>query len=229
MLAQWRIDAKAEILGRDIYDLAGTIGAYEELRDFLKGRNSGGKTDPLHHAHAILEKVGRVDIAPSGGGLNQVLQPFHAQAQVRAAFALCQRMDFVDNHPAGALEVREPIRLREQKRKAFRCGEQNVRRMGEMLLAFARRRVPGTQPDPYWRLCAENFAQRPGQVLFQVIAQGAQRRHINRVDRVLQIAGRVQDGELVQDREKGGQCLPVPVVETIRTFLPRSIFGQATD
>jgi hypothetical protein len=184
------VDAQIDAFVRgSIDDLALAVRADEEARHFREGRDGGGEADALEP-----RRHGR--------------QPLHAQGEMRPAFVFRQRMDLIDDQPARVGQQWQPFDLAQQQAEAFRRSEQQMRRLGILPDALVCGSVTAAQLDPDGIFPAEDLAKRPVEILLQIVAERAQRRNVNAMDGVAQLAARMLGHEGVEHSKEGGESFP---------------------
>lgn len=215
VLAQRSVDAKVDFLcGGDIDDGAAPVSADEKLRDFGERRDGCGKADALECGMRSAECG--MSFAPplftphSAFRIPHLIESLDAQREVRPALVVREGVDFIDDQPAGVAKLREPLLLAEQDAETLRRSEEDVRRLGKLPHPLAGARVAGAQLDADRWLPAEEFAQRLGEIFFQIVTERAQWGDINAVDRVAQLSAGVFLRERVEHGEKGGKRLSRP-------------------
>ena len=105
-------------------------------------------------------------------------------------------MNLIDDHPLQAVEHMARVLVRGQKRQAFRCREQDMRRIGPLAFSLGLGRVPG----PVFNADRQaDFIHRRAQVALDICGQGFQRRDIERVETLM---GAI--GQFGQRRQKPG-------------------------
>jgi hypothetical protein len=127
--------------------------------------------------------------------LGECLESFQRKRQVRPAFVLSDGMDFVHDHRLGRLEKTPATLRRKQNIKRFRSGNQNVRRRSHHGLPFVRRRITRADGDPNFRnknpfrpCQLKNLGQGLLEVLGDIVAESLERRDIDDVRSVVQLA-----------------------------------------
>ena len=132
-------------------DEAGAAEAGGRIR-FALERGVDAEIDPLGGGH--FDDTGRPTRPGKVGGdlggwgdrrgqpdalravTTEVGEAFEAEAQVGAALVLGEGVDFIDDDPADLCEVFVPAGLAEEQAKALRRGEEDVRRVLELLSSF---------------------------------------------------------------------------------------------
>ena len=179
----------------------------------VRGRPGQERQRIFHRSHR-----GRAADAlrPRAGGvrLDQRLQPFECQSQVRAALARQHRVDFIDDDEARLRQRRPEALAGEQDIERLGRGDQDVRRPPRHRLARGGQRVAGPHRHPDFRQRqavrgrrGADAGQRLAQVLLDVVVQRAQRRHVDDVDAILQAALGAEAMEVVEGPQEGGQGL----------------------
>ena len=77
----------------------------------------------------VFDGGGKTDAAQVWG---QRLQRLQGKHQLIAAFAFCEGVDFVHDHPLQTGEHAGRVFVAGQQREAFRRGQQNMRRIGAL-------------------------------------------------------------------------------------------------
>ena len=139
------------------------------------------------------------------------------KGQVGTALIRCKRMDLVDDHRARRRQHFAAGSGAEQDVERFRRGHDDVRRGAPHALALARRRVAGAHPaadlDIRQSLGAQGFAytgERDLQIAPDVVRQRLQRRDVNDLRLILQLARQPLPHQPVDRRQKGGKRLARP-------------------
>ena len=164
----------------------------DPARDDVEGVDGRRERDPL-------------GLAGEGG---QALDRGH---QVDAALAVDDRVDLVEDHGAQATQQGPAARRAEQDVEALRGGDQDLRRALGDRAPLGLRGVAGAREDAdrRWRLSGGGPVLRePGkrleEVAADVVAEGAQRRHVEDAH----LAARPRLGEEAVERpQEGGQRL----------------------
>src|SRR5688500_4699803 len=102
------------------------------------------------------------------------LQPLRCHHQHGAPLVFRQRVHFVGDEETGFAKWREPAGLAQEKRQAFRGGNENVRWLALLLGALLGRGVAGARADA--QPMPAELVERLLQVLPQVVREGAKRR-----------------------------------------------------
>ena len=121
----------------------------------------------------------------------QCHQPRDAQRQLIAAFGAGQCVHLVHHHAGKPREHRCGVRQRQQHRKAFRRGQQDVRRLDTLARAAVGGRVAGARLDRYRQ---PHLLDRPRQVARDVGGQRLQRADVQRVDAGTRRLGQFDQG-----------------------------------
>ncbi len=133
----------------DLHDLrARTRGvrAGEEVGDEFDGILRGGEADALRRRRQTGEKsAGRQVIFAA----HERFQSLQRQSQMRAAFIVRDRVDFVDDDGADAAQILARLARRQQDVERLRRGDQDVRRMAQHPRAILGRGIARAHPGSY--------------------------------------------------------------------------------
>ena len=150
-------------------DFAGTTGSAEEFSDGFERRDRGRQTDATER-HVRLQR----------------LQPLRRYHEMRAAFVLGERVNFIDDQEAARAQGRQPASLAEKQRQAFRRGDENMRRLSLLRGAVLLRCVAGAKSHAH--VIESKGEERARDVLLQIVGKRAERRDINGKDLVRQLS-----------------------------------------
>src|SRR4029079_3110834 len=75
------------------------------------------------------------------------IEPLHADGEMRAAFVVSERMNFIDDQPAHLRKMRQPFLLAEEHTETFRRRQQNMRRLERLARPLMRARIASAQRD----------------------------------------------------------------------------------
>ena len=146
----------------------------QEARDFGQGLDRCGQADALD-------------------GMAEPVEPGEAQHELVAALRLRERMDLVDDDAREAREDARRILVAEQKREAFRRGDEDVRRPFDHQRTGVRGSVAGAHRDANLRPGhahplghRADAGQRRVQVALDVVVQGFERRDVEQLHAVRQ-------------------------------------------
>ena len=144
-------------------------------------------------------------------------QPLERDGQVRPAFVRRQGMNLVDDHGPRGRQHGAPGLRTEQDVERFRRGDHDVRRPAAHALAFARRRIAGPHPgadiDIRQALLPQGGAdarQRRLQVALDIVRQRLERRDIDDLRLVAQLALDALPHQGIDRRHEGGERLAGP-------------------
>ncbi len=195
-------DLKVEVAreaGVDRYRV-GARGARQEGQRRLDGAHGRRAADPLRPL--------------TGVGLDERLQALERERQVGPALRSHQRVDLVDDQEPRAGERRAESLAGEQDEERLGRGDQDVRGPARHGLALGRQRVAGAHGDADLRRLepvgggrGADAGQGSAQVLLDVVVQRAERRDVNDVDAVFQLALQAQAMEVVEGPQEGRQGL----------------------
>ena len=133
------------------------------------------------------------------------LQSFQRNREMRSPLVLSKGMQFIDNNKLTSPQGLAVSFLRQNDSEAFRCRDQNVRRLPSLLLPFCGRCITGPKPD------RNHFIQpQPGQrlleILLNVISQSPQWRHVDTSNPVFrQVAFIMLPRKPIDNPEETGQ------------------------
>jgi hypothetical protein len=146
---------------------------------------------------------------------DQRFEALHREREVRAALVARQRVNFVDDDRAhrGHASARGLVSGEVEVQRLGR-GDENVRRLLHHLRAFARGRVARAhhhanlgQVDAGLFRAGLQLGERLEQVLLHVVAERLERRHVQHVRLVGELAVGGETEELVEAGEEGGERL----------------------
>ena len=159
-----------------------------------------GRGPPSARAHQqVRDRIDRV-LRRRQPDTHQVVaaqrgQTFERQRQMRAALVRRHGVNFIDDDRARARQHRAAGRGAEQDVERLRCGDEDVRRAAAHALALARRRVAGAHPgadldirQPTLAQCCADAGERRLQVALDVIGQRLQRRDIDYLRGIAEVA-----------------------------------------
>ena len=151
--------------------------ANQKPRHFVDGLLCGAKTDALQRP------------------LGECLESFQRKRQVRPAFVLSDGMDLVHDHRLCRLEKTAATLRRKQNIKRFRSGNQDVGRRAHHGRPFARQRITRAHGHTNFRnkntfgpRQLKNLGQGLLEILGDIVAESFQRRDIDDVRSVVQLA-----------------------------------------
>ena len=144
----------------------------------------------------ILDRGREADAAQAG---REALQPREAEHQLIAALAVGDGVDLIHDHPLQPGKDPRRILIGQKQREAFRCGQQDLRRIGALAAALALAGVAGAVLNADIQA---HFRHRPGQIAPDIRRQRFQRRDIERVQ-----PGARGGGQIGQHWQKPGQSL----------------------
>ena len=185
------LDLEVELLAHaGVDDPAGAVRADHEAADLLERPLGRRQADALHV------------------GAGSLAQSLERQREMGAALGRGDRVDLVDDHPAGALEQLLGASGQHQVQR-LGSRDQDVGRLAEHPLTLALRRVPG--PDRDLELGSDP-AQRRAQVAVDVVGEGLERRHVDEARATLLGVARAVGivGELIDRVQERGQRLARP-------------------
>jgi hypothetical protein len=216
-------DVDLDVLGvGHVDDLAGPraplrVAADEEAGDLVQRVDRGRETDahgPALGRRSLGWGLGSLAGLLVGLAFDHRLEPFEGEHEVRAAFALGQGVDLVDDDPAGLGQVVAERRRVEQDAEALGRRDQDVRRRAGHLLPLAFGRVPGADAHADAGVGVAGLDQLVGhalerglEVALDVVVQRLQRGDVQDVDAVLQPAVLGFVHELVDPGQERGQRL----------------------
>src|SRR5262245_22182755 len=174
-------------------------GAAQEVRDVLDGVLRGRESDAQQ------------TIATEGA------ETLQRQGEMAAALVGGDRVDLIDDHrPGGRQHAAAGLRTKQDVKRLGRGGR-DVRRAATHALAFGGRRVasadPGADVDVGQAAPAEflaDAAQRRFQIALDVVGERLERRDIDDVRLVLELAGEAPADKIVDRGHEGGKGLAGP-------------------
>ena len=192
--------APALVAGVDDRDFGGGRavcgGAGEEIGDRANRILRGGEADALQAVVA------------------QGREPLQRQSEMGAPLVGRDGVDLVDDHRAGGLEHRTPGLGAEQDVERFRRGHEDVGRAAAHLLALGGRRVARSDPGPDLDIGKAEPAQlladageRRFEVAMDVVRQRFERRHVDDLRGVGELAVEALPREIVDRGEKSRERL----------------------
>ena len=144
-------------------------------------------------------------------------QAFQRQGQMCPALVRRHGVDFIDDHGARGRQHRATGAGAEQDVQRLRCGDEDVRRATAHAFTLAGRRVAGAHPGADLDIGQAALAQRGAnagerflQVALDVVGQRLQRRDIDHLRGVGEIARQPLADQPVDRRQKRGQRLAGP-------------------
>ncbi len=146
--------------------------------------------------------------------MGQRLQPLQRQRQMRATFVVGDGVDFVHDHGFNVAQDCTALVGSEQDVERLRRGHQNVGRPLQHRAALGHERVAGADRSPNLRheqpalaRHGENFTQRGFQVFLNIVAQGLQRRDVENLGAISQLATQRLAHQTIDAGKKRGQGL----------------------
>ena len=147
------------------------------------------------------------------------LQSAEAECEQIATLSGGEGMHFVHDDPLQSFEHLEAIGIAQQQREAFRRGQQDMRRLCPLAFLAVRRCVPAASFDLY---VEPDLFNRREQISLHIMRQRLQRRDIERVQTVMQLAPiQPRRGKIGQRGQKPRQRLASTCVRHQQRMLAR--------
>ena len=189
-----------------------------DVDDRALGARRAIRTGPDQKARGLLDRLlGGREADPQQAIAAQRREALERQRQMGAALVRGERVDLVDDHgPRGGEHAAAGLRA-EQDVEGLGRGDDDVRRRAAHALALAGRGIAGPHPgaDLHVRqaLRAQGVAdagKRRFQVTLDVVRERLQRRDVDDLRLVPELAGEALAQQRVDRREKGGERLARP-------------------